>query len=266
MTTAHNRFKAALRTGKLQIGLWQCMASALSAELCAGAGFDWLLFDGEHAPNSIPRLVEQLQAVQGYEVAAVARLPAADATLIKQYLDIGLSTLLVPFIETPEQARLVVQSSRYPPEGTRGVASGLVRASRWGRIQNYLATATAETCILAQVETTLGLENVEAIAQVPGVDGVLFGPADLAADMGLLGEPGNEKVVAAIEGGIARVVATGTSAGVFTTDAGLARRYIERGCTFVAVGSDVSVLAQGVDRLARAFDGREERPVVRVTA
>src|SRR5258705_8849737 len=134
MPDLHNAFRARLKAGAPQIGLWQALASPCTVELCAAAGFDWLLLDGEHGPNSIPLLLAQLQAMNGYASAPVARLPVADATLIKQYLDIGVPNLLIPFVESGEQAAALVRASRYPPEGLRGVAGGLVRASRWGRI------------------------------------------------------------------------------------------------------------------------------------
>jgi 4-hydroxy-2-oxoheptanedioate aldolase len=246
-----NPFKAGLREGRPQIGLWQALASPITAEICAGAGFDWLLFDGEHGPNDVPGLLAQLQAVAPYPTAPVARLPVADARLAKQYLDIGFQTLLVPFVETVEEARMMARSVRYPPDGVRGLAPGLTRAARWNRIPDYLDRADAETCLLVQIETLPGLEALDAIAAVEGVDGVFIGPTDLSAALGHRGRPGHPDMVATIESAIDRVLAAGKAAGILAVDPLLAERYLARGCTFVAVGTDTSLLAAGAQALAR---------------
>jgi 4-hydroxy-2-oxoheptanedioate aldolase len=245
-----NPFKTALREGRPQIGLWQALASPITAEICAGAGFDWLLFDGEHGPNDVPGLLAQLQAVAPYPAAPVARLPVADARLAKQYLDIGFQTLLVPFVESADEARMMAQAVRYPPAGVRGLAPGLTRAARWNRIPNYLDHADAETCLLLQVESLPGLEALEAIAAVEGVDGVFIGPADLSAALGHRGRPGHPDVVAAIENAIDRILAAGKAAGILAIDPLLAERYLARGCTFVAIGTDTGLLASGAQALA----------------
>ncbi|RAK61645.1 2-dehydro-3-deoxyglucarate aldolase [Phenylobacterium hankyongense] len=260
----HNAFRARLKAGEPQIGLWQSLASPNTVELCAAAGFDWLLLDGEHGPNSVPLLLAQLQAMNGYASQAVARLPVADATLIKQYLDIGVPSLLVPYVESAEQASAMVRASRYPPEGIRGVAAGLVRASRWGRIDRYVHRANEEVCLLLQVESQAGLENLAAIAATPGVDGVFIGPSDLAASLGYLGEPGHPKVVAAIEGAIKVVLAHGKAAGILALTEAQARHYLDLGCSFVAVGTDAGLLSRAVDELAGAFLA-PERPRTRAS-
>jgi 4-hydroxy-2-oxoheptanedioate aldolase len=248
-----NTFKAALCERRLQIGLWQALANPYAAEICATAAFDWLLFDGEHAPNDVPSLLSQLQAVAAYSCSPVARPPCSEAWLIKQYLDIGVSSLLVPFVETQEQAHVLVQAMRYPPQGIRGVASGLVRASRWNRIPDYLECANSEACLLVQIESPAGLQNLSAIARVEGVDGVFLGPADLAATLGHLGAPDHPEVQATIERAIGKILACGKPAGILAADPVLARRYIELGCTFVAVGSDVGLLARGTRALRAEF-------------
>ena len=248
----NNGFKAALRADCVQIGLWQALASPYTAEICATSGFDWLLFDGEHGPNDVPSLLAQLQAVNGYPVHAVARPPAGETWLIKQYLDIGFTTLLIPFVETAEQARALVAAVRYPPAGVRGVASGLVRASRWNHIAGYLDRADDEICLLVQVETPAALANLAAIVAVDGVDGVFLGPADLSAALGHRGQPEHPAVVARIEGAIAAIVVAGKPAGILTANLDLARRYVGLGCRFVAVGSDVGLLATSASGLRQA--------------
>lgn len=253
MAVPANTFKQALREGRAQIGLWQALACPYTAELCAGAGFDWLLFDGEHAPNDIRSLLSQLQAVSAYQSHPVARLPIGQTHLVKQYLDIGFTTLLVPLVDTPEQAAELALAVRYPPHGRRGIGSAIARASRWNRIAGYLDGADDEVCLLVQAETRLAMENLDEIAGTDGVDGVFIGPADLSAALGHRGNPKHPEVQAAIEDGIARILAAGKAAGVLIADETLARRYLELGCTFVAVGTDVTILAQGTADLAKRF-------------
>ena len=252
-----NRFKAALREGRLQIGLWQALANSYTAEISASADFDWLLFDGEHAPNDVSSLLTQLQAVAAYSSHPVARPPCGEAWLIKQYLDIGFTSLLVPFVETSGQAKALVAAMRYPPKGVRGVASGLVRASRWNRIPDYLVQADSEVCLLVQIESPAGLENLSSIAGTEGVDGVFLGPADLSAAVGRLGEPDHPEVQSRIERAIGEILASGKPAGIFAADPALADRYIEMGCSFVAVGSDVALLARGARALCAEFGARQ---------
>lgn len=267
MAAVQNRFKSALRKGRAQIGLWQALASPYTAEICAGAGFDWLLFDGEHAPNDVPTLLAQLQAIGGGPTHAIARPPIGDVRIIKQYLDIGFTTLLVPLVETVEQAELMVRAVRYPPDGIRGVAASIVRASRWNRLPDYLEWANQEICLLVQVETRRGLDNLDAIAGAEGVDGVFIGPADLSAALGHLGDPGHPEVLAAIEDAIARVKAAGKAPGILMADEALARRYLELGCLFLAVGADAALLARAADALcARYKDAAGSAPATGETS
>jgi 4-hydroxy-2-oxoheptanedioate aldolase len=250
-----NDFKQALRQGKPQIGLWVGLADSYAAELLAATGFDWLLIDAEHAPNDPRSVLPQLQAVAPYPVHPVVRPAHADAVLIKQYLDIGAQTLLLPMIETAEQAQRVVAATRYPTRGIRGVGSALARSSRWNQIDDYLQRSDAETCVVVQVESAVALQNVEAIAAVEGVDGVFFGPADLAASMGLLGRPGDPAVQAAILQGILTVKKTGKAAGTLTSDRQLALEYLGQGALFVAVGVDTSILVKAASGLLASFKG-----------
>ena len=254
MKIPQNTFRDALKAGQPQIGCWVGFASPDVAEALAGCGFDWLLIDGEHAPNSIPTMLAQIQAIQRESSSeVVVRVPIGETWLIKQVLDLGAQTVLVPMVETAEQARELVRAVRYPPNGVRGVGAALARASAFNRIGDYLQTADREVCLLVQVENRAGLEALDAIASVDGVDGVFVGPADLAADMGFLGRPGAPEVQAAVEDALRRIQSHGKAAGILTSDQTLARRYLEIGATFVAVGSDVGLLVGATNALIKQF-------------
>ena len=253
MNLPHNAFKAALAAGQPQIGLWLGLASPYSTELLAGAGFDWLLIDGEHAPNQLGDMLAQLQAVAPYPSHPVVRPVWNDPVRIKQILDIGAQTLLLPMVQTAEEAAQAVAATRYPPRGIRGVGSALARASRWNRIPDYLLAAEREICVLVQIETRQGLANLDAIAATDGVDGVFIGPADLSADMGFIGQAGHPEVQAAIEDAIGRIQAHGKAAGILMDDEQQARRYLALGARFVAVGVDTTLLARSAEALARRF-------------
>jgi 4-hydroxy-2-oxoheptanedioate aldolase len=247
-----NQFRRALRAGQLQIGLWCSLASHYSVEVVAGAGFDWLLLDSEHSPNDLESLLAQLQAAAPYPTSPIVRVPWNDTVTIKRVLDIGAQGLLVPYVQNADEARAAVAATRYPPRGVRGVA-GTTRANRFGRIPDYARRAHDELCVLVQVETQDAVERIEAIAAVEGVDGIFIGPADLHASLGYPGETANPAVLPRIEDAIRRIVGAGKPAGILTGDEKLARRYIELGALFVAVGADVGILARGADRLAGNF-------------
>jgi 4-hydroxy-2-oxoheptanedioate aldolase len=251
--TTRNPFKAALARGDKEIGLWLSMAQPYAAEVCATAGFQWLLIDGEHAPNDVRSILAQLQSVAAYPGHPVVRAVGGDPQLIKQLLDIGVQTLLVPMVDTPEQAAALVAATRYPPHGMRGVGAAVARASRWGARRDYLHVADDEVCLLVQAESTTALANLGRICAVDGVHGVFIGPADLAASMGHRGNPSHPQVQSAIEGAIATIVAAGKAAGTLTGDTRLARRYLELGASFVAVGIDITLLAQSKRKLAVEF-------------
>jgi 4-hydroxy-2-oxoheptanedioate aldolase len=248
-----NAFKAALRAGRPQIGLWLGLADAYASELFASTGFDWLALDAEHAPNDVRSILAQLQAVAPYPVHAVVRPASGDTTLLKRYLDIGAQTVLVPMVESAEQAARIVAATRYPPAGIRGVGSALARASRWNQVSDYLRCCEQEICVLVQVESAAGLDNLPAIAATAGVDGVFFGPADLAASLGLLGNTTDQKVQDAIAGGIKRVRTAGKAAGVLSADPALALKYLGLGALFVAVGIDTTLLIRAARDLRAAF-------------
>lgn len=251
--TAQNPFKQHLAAGRAQIGLWLGLADPYTAEVCATAGFDWLLIDGEHGPNDLRSMLGTLQAIAPYPSHPVVRIPKGDAALIKQVLEIGATTLLVPMVESAEEAQALVRAMRYPPAGVRGVGSGLARSSRWGAHTSYLHEANQQVCLLVQVETAHALSQIDAIAAVEGVDGVFIGPADLSASMGHLGQPSHPDVRAAIEHAIARILAAGKAPGILATDESLARHYIALGARFVAVGVDATLLAQTTRSLAQRF-------------
>ena len=247
-----NNFKNQLGL-KTQFGLWQALASPYSAEICAGSGFDFLVFDGEHAPNTLPLILQQLQAVAPYPIEALVRLADDNRTGIKHHLDIGVKNLLVPMIETVEQAQAVVAAIHYPPEGTRGVGAGLARVSRWNRIPDYLHNAADEICLILQVESSAGLAIIDQLAAMDGVDAIFVGPADLAADMGYLGQPTHAKVHAAVTDAIKSIVAGGCAAGVMTLDRDLVRQYQEAGASMLAVSTDIALLARGAEAAISSF-------------
>src|SRR5437660_1593177 len=247
-----NPFKQALREGKTQIGLWCSLCSNLAAEVIAGAGFDWILLDTEHAPNDLSQVMGQLQAMTGGTATSVVRPAWNDTVLIKRILDLGAQSLLVPFVQTPEEARAAVAATRYPPRGTRGVAS-IHRGNRFGRAKDYFQRAHEQICVIVQIETGAALQNLEAIAAVEGVDGLFIGPSDLAAALGHLGDNGHPDVRAAIEDAVQRTRKTGKAAGILAPLEADARHWLAQGCTVVAVGSDLGLLARTSEALAAKF-------------
>jgi 4-hydroxy-2-oxoheptanedioate aldolase len=247
-----NEFKRSLARGALQVGLWSTLCSNIGAEVIAHSGFDWILLDTEHSPNELPGLVQQLQAMGRGTAMPVVRAAWNDPVLIKRILDIGAQSVLLPYVQTAEEAQRAVQSVRYPPKGFRGVSAGS-RSSLYGRVKDYLRRADDEICLLLQVETRSALEQLEAIATVEGVDGVFIGPGDLAASLGHLGEPQHPEVQTALRDAATRLERVGKAAGILTVVEADARRYIEWGYRFVAVGVDTSLLVKSADALAKAF-------------
>ena len=252
MDVPANHFKRAIKSGRSQIGLWCSLASNISVEIVAGSGFDWLLLDTEHSPNELPMVYSQLQAVMENRVQPIVRPPWNDMVMIKRFLDAGVQTLLIPMIQTPEEAAQAVAATRYPPRGVRGFASAS-RSSRFGRVKDYHTRCEEEICVLVQIETKLGLDNLEAIAGVEGVDGVFIGPGDLSAGLGYLGDQGNPAFRPVVEDAMRRIKAVGNAPGILTGDEALARRCIELGCLFTAVGADSGILARASEQLAAKF-------------
>ena len=261
MKTPENTFRSALARGEQQIGLWLALADSYPAELCAGCGYDWLLIDGEHAPNDLRSMLAALQAVAPYPTHPVVRIPKGDDALLKQVLELGATTLLVPMVESAQQAEELVRAMRYPPQGIRGVGSGIARSARWSRYPNYLHEANDQMCLLVQVETREALAQIDAIAAVEGVDGVFIGPSDLSASMGLLGQPAHPDVKAAIEAAIEAITRAGKAPGILCADETLARRYIDVGARFVAVGVDTSLLVKAASALVARFKNADAAPV-----
>ena len=247
-----NTFKRALKEGERQIGLWSSLASHYSVELLAASGFDWLLFDTEHSPNELDMVFTQLQAIAPYPTHPVVRVPWNDMVMIKRFLDIGAQSLLIPYVQSAEEARNAVAFTRYPPEGVRGIA-GSVRANRFGRVKDYHKRAHEELCVLVQIETQSGIDNLDEITAVDGVDGVFIGPADLHASLGYRGETANPKVKPVIDDAIRRIRKAGKAPGILTGVEADARHWLELGCQFVAVGSDTVILARETQNLATKF-------------
>lgn len=250
MPAPKNDFKSALSGGKPIIGCWVAMADPYMMEVSAHAGFDWLVVDGEHAPNDIRSIRDQLMVIDPSPSQAVVRLPMGEDWLIKQALDVGAQTLLIPLVETAEQAESIVKATRYPPEGIRGLGSALARASQFSAIADYPQTANAEICVLVQVETVKGMENLDKILSVDGVDGVFIGPADLGADMGFTGLGDVDEVWDAVCDALTRIRAAGKAAGTLTFNDRRAAQCLENGVNFLAVGADMTVFASGMRRLA----------------
>jgi 4-hydroxy-2-oxoheptanedioate aldolase len=248
-----NSFKKKLLAGEPQYGLWIGLSETFSAEICAGAGFDWLLIDAEHGPNDLRTILAQLQVIEPYRSQPVVRPPQGDHVLIKQLLETGVQTLLIPMVETAEQAEGLVKSMRYPPHGIRGVGSALARASRWGRIGDYTNLANEQMCLLVQVETKIGYENLDAIVNVPGVDGIFFGAADLAASYGYLGESNHPEIVGLILDGLKRVKMGGKYGGVLCTNKQLVSQYQAAGARFMAVGVDSLLLSAATTALCLEY-------------
>jgi 4-hydroxy-2-oxoheptanedioate aldolase len=251
-----NRFKQGLRANQPQIGLWASLSSHYATEVIAGAGFDWILIDTEHSPNDPPMVHMQLQAMMESQTTPIVRVPWNDLVTLKRILDIGAQTVLIPFVQNAEEAARAVAACRYPPQGIRGVAT-TVRANRFGRIKNYHQNANEQICVLVQVETRSALKELDAIAATPGIDGVFIGPQDLAADFGHLTNPSHPEVQAAIADAVNRIRAAGKAAGIVMASEVDARKWLDAGCMFVAVGSDMGLLARGSEALLAKFKGKD---------
>ncbi|GKY90168.1 aldolase/citrate lyase family protein [Sinisalibacter aestuarii] len=245
----HNAFKAGLREGRLQRGLWCTINDTLVAEMCAGLGFDWMLFDTEHSALDPLSVLPLLQAVAAYPVSPIVRPGSLNAAEIKKLLDIGAQNILVPMVQNADEAAAAVAAVEYPPAGIRGV-SGLTRATAFAEIAGYHKAARAEIAVLVQVETLEAVGQIEAIAAVPGVDGIFVGPADLAAALGHVGEPSHPEVVEVSLDAVKRIVAAGKPAGFLSADEGFADRITEAGATFVSRDIDMAAMKRGLkDRL-----------------
>ncbi|HVK90757.1 MAG TPA: HpcH/HpaI aldolase/citrate lyase family protein [Mycoplana sp.] len=255
MPAPKNPFKVALREGRFQLGLWVALGSAYAAEIASGSGYDWLLIDGEHGPSDMPMIGAQIGALRGSKSHPIVRPPMGEAWLLKQLLDQGAQTFLIPMVETAEQARALVRAVRYPPAGIRGVGAALGRASDFNRIPDYLETADDDICLIVQVESRAGLAALDEIAAIDGVDGIFIGPSDLAADMGYLGQPSAAPVRDAIRDAFARTRKHGKARGIMTLSLDQAHEYRAMGADFMAIGTDVTCLSAALDGLRRDFLG-----------
>ena len=243
-----NRFKQALKQGRSQIGLWNSLTSNLVAEVIAPAGYDWVVIDMEHASNTLQTLLGQLEVYDPTPTTSIVRPAWNDPVMVKQILDLGANSLLFPMVQTAEEAQRAVSSTRYPPKGIRGVSLAQ-RSNRFGRYKDYFQRIEQEICVLVQIETRAALSRLEEIAAVEGIDGLFFGPADLSADMGLLGQPGHPEVKATLESAAARCKKVGKPAGILTAVEADAKHFLKNGFTFVAVGSDSVLLTRAADGL-----------------
>ena len=250
MPAPTNVLKQRLARGEVLHGLWLGLGDAYAAEIAATAGFDWLLIDGEHAPNDIRSLSRQLAVVLPSASAPILRLVDDNPAGIKQALDIGAQSLLIPMIESADQAERALRATRYPPQGFRGVGAGLARASHFGGIPDYLTTANAEICLVLQIESRKGLAALDACLAIDGIDGFFIGPSDLAADMGYLGQAGAPEVKAAVLDALARIRKAGKTAGVLASDPGFAAECRQAGANFIGVGIDVTLYANALRQLA----------------
>lgn len=251
-----NPFKHALSRGDLQLGCWLGLADPYIAEISAGAGFDWLLVDAEHAPNDLRSIVAQLQVIAARDSHAVVRPPIGETWIIKQLLDAGAQSLLIPMVESAEQAQELVAAVTYPPHGVRGVGSALARASDFSAIPDYLQTARNEICLLAQVENRKGMESLDDILLVDGLDGVFIGPSDLAADMGFIGQAGAQEVKDAVLDAMRKIVGAGKAAGILTLDPDLQRQCRDIGASFIATEIDVTLFARNIREAAASASAR----------
>lgn len=256
MPAPENLLKKRLAAGETLFGCWLAMADPYVAEIAAATGFDWLLIDGEHAPNDIRSLSGQLAAVLASAALPVVRPVNDDPAAIKQLLDIGAQSLLVPMVETAEQARAILRATRYGPQGTRGVGASMARASRFGSITDYLVTANAQVCLLLQIESRAGLQALDEMLTIDGVDGVFLGPSDLAADMGFPGQPAHPQVKAAVLDALARIRAAGRTAGVLTTDPAYIAETRAAGANFVGVAVDMTLYTGAMRALAATYCAR----------
>lgn len=250
MPAPANRFKSALATGQPLIGCWAGFADAYATEILGTAGFDWLVLDGEHAPNTIHTLSAQIGVLHNTGTAPIVRVPIAKDWVIKQVLDAGTQTLLAPMIDTPEQAAQAVRAMRYPPEGARGSGAALGRASGFGAVPDYITTANDQMCLVVQIESRAALDNLDAICATPGVDAAFIGPSDLANDMGRCGDASHPEVRDAMQHALTRIRAAGKAPGILGLDAQTTQTYRDWGAQMLGVGIDVLLFANAARALA----------------
>ena len=235
-----NSFKRDLLAGKRLIGCWSSLANAITTEVLGVAGFDWILLDGEHSPNDVSTFIPQLMALKDSPSAPVVRPASNNEVEMKRLLDAGFYNFLVPFVESADEALRAVRATRYPPQGVRGVSVSQ-RSNRYGTVPDYFKSINDHICVMVQIESRAGVAAARDIAAVDGVDCIFVGPSDLAANLGHLGNAGHPDVQQVIASVFADAKACGKPIGILAPVEADARRYIEMGATFVAVGSDLGV-------------------------
>lgn len=250
MTIRQNQLKQNLLLGKKQFGIWHGIPDSYAAEIDAGAGFDWICIDGEHAPFDLRTMLHSLQVIQSHNSQAIIRIPSADPITIKQVIDAGAQTILIPMIESADQADLVAKSMRYPPVGTRGVGTALARAAQWNRVNDYFKTADDQMCCIGQIESIKGVEALNDILKVDALDVCFIGPADLAATMGYIGKAGHPEVVAVVKDCIKKIVQAGKIAGFLSGSKEQIQTYTDAGALLIGVGLDTVLLAKATRNLA----------------
>lgn len=253
MRLAKNKFKKSALNKETTFGVWNGLVDTITGEILACAGFDWILIDGEHAPFDIRTIQSQMQAISAYDVQIIVRPPVGNSVLIKQLMDIGVQSLLVPMVETKEQAEELVKAMRYPPEGIRGVGAALARASKWNQVDDYFNDANDQMCLICQVESVEGIKNIESILKVEGVDGVFIGPADLGASMGYLGQPNHPAVKEEVSKAIKLIRKHNKTAGFLSGSKETIDYYVSQGANMVGVGLDTLLLSKAAKQLAERF-------------
>ncbi len=253
MSTITNKFKAALKAGQKQYGIWNGIPHSYAAEILAGAGFDWVLIDAEHGPFDINQIIIQLQAMSRYDVTPILRMPNADPVYMKTLMDAGVQSFIIPMVESAATAGAMAKAVRYPPTGTRGVGTALARAAQWNRVNNYFSLANDEMCLITQIESVKGVEALDDILKVDGVDVIFMGPADLAGSMGHLGNPSHPDVKAKVNECLRKIVAAGKTPGVLTSSKELIADYTEKGAKMIGVGLDTIILAKATKTLAEHY-------------
>jgi len=253
MKIRRNSFKKNILAGKKQYGIWNGIPDSYAAELCAGAGFDWICIDGEHAPFDLRTILHNMQAIQSHNVPAIVRIPSVDPVMIKQLMDAGAQNILVPMIESADQAELIAKAMRYPPIGFRGVGTALARAAQWNRVNDYFKLADDEMCCIGQIESIKAVDALDEILEVEGLDICFIGPADLGATMGYLGQPGHPEVVALVKECIRKITKAGKVAGFLTGSKPLIHQYMDEGALMVGVGVDTILMAKATKALAETY-------------
>ena len=236
-----NHFKNAIVSGKTPVGAWLVSGAASTAEALGCVGFDFLVVDMEHTPIDVPQMTDILRTIAGTPAQAIVRPPWNDMVMVKRVLDAGAQSLLFPFVQNAEEAKRAVAYTRYPGAGVRGVAA-MHRGSRYGTIPEYQKRAHEELCIIVQIETLAAFDQLSAIAEVPGVDSIFIGPADLSASMGMLGDMGNPAVQEKLRAGARACRQLGKPCGIVGANPQIVERFLEYGFSWVAVGSDVAMM------------------------